>query len=42
MQLARELGQRLAAENGLREVDRVAPRPDPQDTGLVVGGGKSP
>ena len=37
MQMARELARQLAEEKGLVEIDRAAPRPDPQDTGLVRG-----
>jgi hypothetical protein len=41
--LARDLARQWAADRGLQEVDRAAPRPDPQDTGLVKGkAGKSP
>lgn len=37
MQMARELARRLAEEKGLLEIDRAAPRADPQDTGLLKG-----
>ena len=37
VQLAREMARRLAEEKGFLDVDRVRPRPDPQDTGLVKG-----
>ena len=36
-QLARELAKSWAEENGLVEIDRAKPKPDPQDTGLTKG-----
>lgn len=36
-QLARELAKTWAEENGLVEIDRATPKPDPQDTGLRKG-----
>jgi hypothetical protein len=38
-QAARETAKRLAIERGLGDIDRVRPRADPQDTGLIKGKG---
>jgi len=39
LQMADELRRKLAEENGLMEKTSIRPRPDPQDTGLVIGDG---
>jgi hypothetical protein len=39
-QIARELAKQTAIEQGLRELERVKPLPDPQVNGLIVGKGK--
>lgn len=39
LQMADELRRKLAEEKGLMEKTSIRPRPDPQDTGLVIGDG---
>lgn len=40
LQISRELAKQRAIEQGLLELERVKPLPDPQDTGLIVGNKK--
>lgn len=37
--VAHEQAKQRALEKGLAEIDRVRPRPDPQDTGVIRGHG---